>query len=127
MLSFHLISPINVCENSRDVQVPFMPHRLLGYSFLRCSGSPRSNTICSTCYMNSVAQMVFISKIVFVFSCCRNRTCLFQKFGILLKHIHKNSTLAGGAQWIECRPAKQRVAGSILSQGTCLGCLPGLQ
>ena len=29
--------------------------------------------------------------------------------------------LAGVAQWIECRPENQRVAGSIPSQGTCLG------
>ena len=32
-------------------------------------------------------------------------------------------TLAGVAQWIECRPANQRVAGSIPS----LGHMPGLQ
>ena len=30
--------------------------------------------------------------------------------------------LAGVVQWIECRPANQRVACSIPSQGTCLGC-----
>ena len=35
--------------------------------------------------------------------------------------------LAGVAQWIECQPANQRVAGSIPSQGTCLGCLPDSQ
>ena len=35
--------------------------------------------------------------------------------------------LAGVAQWIECRPANQRVAGLILSQGTCLDCWPGAQ
>ena len=35
--------------------------------------------------------------------------------------------LAGIAQLIECRPANQRVAGSIPSQGTCLGCEPGAQ
>ena len=29
--------------------------------------------------------------------------------------------LAGVAQWIEPWPVNQRVAGSILSQGTCLG------
>ena len=34
-------------------------------------------------------------------------------------------TLAGVAQWVERRSANQRVAGSILSQGTCLGCGPG--
>ena len=34
-------------------------------------------------------------------------------------------TLAGVAQWIEHRPVKQRVAGLIPSQGTCLGCGPG--
>ena len=33
--------------------------------------------------------------------------------------------LAGVVQWIERRPAKQRVTGSIPSQGTCLGCRPG--
>ena len=35
--------------------------------------------------------------------------------------------LAGAAQWIECRPANQRVASSSPSQGTCLGCGPGPQ
>ena len=35
--------------------------------------------------------------------------------------------LAGMAQWIECQPANQRVAGSIPSQVTCLGCGPGPQ
>ena len=35
--------------------------------------------------------------------------------------------LAGVAQWIERRPANQRVAGSIPSQGTCLGCGPAPQ
>ena len=35
--------------------------------------------------------------------------------------------LAGVAQWIECCPAKQGVAGSIPSQGTCLGYGPGPQ
>ena len=33
--------------------------------------------------------------------------------------------LAGVAQWIECRPVNQRVAGLIPSQGTCLVCGPG--
>ena len=32
--------------------------------------------------------------------------------------------LDGGAQWIEHRPVNQRVASSIPSQGTCLGCEP---
>ena len=31
------------------------------------------------------------------------------------------------AQWIECQPVKQGVAGSIPSQDTCLGCGPGHQ
>ena len=31
------------------------------------------------------------------------------------------SDLAGVAQWTECWPTNQRVAGSIPSQGTCLG------
>ena len=33
--------------------------------------------------------------------------------------------LAGVAQWIKHQPANQRVAGSIPSQGVCLGCGPG--
>ena len=32
---------------------------------------------------------------------------------------------AGVAQWTECRPANQRVAGSSPSQGTWLRCKPG--
>ena len=36
-------------------------------------------------------------------------------------------TLAGVVQWIERRPANQRVSGLIPSQVTCLGCGPGLQ
>ena len=38
-----------------------------------------------------------------------------------------HSVLAGVAQWIECWPANQRVAGSICIYGTCLGCRPGPQ
>ena len=37
------------------------------------------------------------------------------------------SALAGVAQWVECWPVEQRVAGLIPSQGTCLGCGPGPQ
>ena len=39
----------------------------------------------------------------------------------------KKLALAGVTQWIECQPVKQEVIGSILSQGTCLGCRPGPQ
>ena len=35
--------------------------------------------------------------------------------------------LAGEAQWIECQPVNQKVAGLIPSQGICLGCRPGPQ
>ena len=35
--------------------------------------------------------------------------------------------LAGVARWIEHQPVNQRVASSIPSQGTCLGCRPGPQ
>ena len=35
--------------------------------------------------------------------------------------------LAGVSKWIEHQPANQTVAGSIPSQGTCLGCRPGPQ
>ena len=39
----------------------------------------------------------------------------------------KLQSLAGVVQWFECRPANQRLAGSIPSQDTCLGCGPGPQ
>ena len=45
-------------------------------------------------------------------------------------YMHRNIpyfALAGVVQWIECWPANQRVAISIPSQGTCLGCRPGSQ
>ena len=35
--------------------------------------------------------------------------------------------LASVAQWVECRPANQRVASLTPSHGTCLGCRPGPQ
>ena len=41
--------------------------------------------------------------------------------------VKKRNTLAGMAQWIECWPANQRVAGLIPTQGKCLGCGPGSQ
>ena len=41
--------------------------------------------------------------------------------------INSFQALAGVAQWIELGPVNQRVAGSIPSQGMCLGCGPGPQ
>ena len=37
----------------------------------------------------------------------------------------EGEVLAGVAQWIECWPVNQSVAGSIPSQGTYVGCRPG--
>ena len=48
------------------------------------------------------------------FSSCR--------FGYL-KKIER--AVAGVAQWIEFQPVNQKVASSIPSQGSCLGCGPG--
>ena len=37
--------------------------------------------------------------------------------------INNSTTCLGGvAQWTECLPVNQKVASSIPSQGTCLGC-----
>ena len=43
--------------------------------------------------------------------------------------VFKNTelALAGVAQCMEHRPVNRKVAGSIPSQGTCLGCEPGPQ
>ena len=48
-------------------------------------------------------------------------------YGDFMCKRNEKLALAGVAQWIECWPVNQRVAGSIPSQGTCLGCEPGPQ
>ena len=48
-------------------------------------------------------------------------------YWLIKLNIKCDTALAGVAQWIERGPANQRVAGSIPSQGTCLGCEPGPQ
>ena len=52
-----------------------------------------------------------------------------QAIGFYLYKVQRerNYALAGVTQWIECLPLNQRVAGSILTQGTCLCCGPGPQ
>ena len=51
--------------------------------------------------------------------------CLEMFYNILMKFIFL--ALAGVAQWIQCWPVNQRVAGLIPSQGKCLVCGPGPQ
>ena len=53
-------------------------------------------------------------------------SCSFS-FLLLLKRIHPGEDLAAVAQWTECCLANPKIAGSIPSQGTCLGCGPGPQ
>ena len=55
----------------------------------------------------------------------QRRLCGSQYIKYLCCSLKKMLVLAGLAQWIECWPANQKVAGSIQSQGTCLGCGPG--
>ena len=51
---------------------------------------------------------------------------LDERIDLKCSHHQKGGrALAGVAQWIECQPRSQKVAGSIPSQGTCLGCEPG--
>ena len=49
----------------------------------------------------------------------RHDPLVFFKLGVI--------PLAGVAQWIECLPVDQWIAGSITSQVTCLGFRPGPQ
>ena len=42
----------------------------------------------------------------------------------MLKMLKKTEALAGTGQWIELQTVNHRVASSIPSQGTCLGCWP---
>ena len=51
--------------------------------------------------------------------------CLEMYYNILMKFIFL--ALAGVAQWIQCWPVNQRVAGLIPSQDKCLVCGPGPQ
>ena len=44
---------------------------------------------------------------------------------IKTKKYHLHIVLAGVAQWTECWPVNQKVAGLITGQGTGLGCGPG--
>ena len=54
--------------------------------------------------------------------------CLSVGSGVQLHVMKRNhEALAGVAQWTKCQPVNQRVAGSIPSQGTCLGYGPGPQ
>ena len=49
----------------------------------------------------------------------------FSKFTHLCSSLNKVlPALDGVAQWIDHQPENQRLAGSIPSQGTCLGCGP---
>ena len=50
---------------------------------------------------------------------------MYRKANIQVKN--ENTALAGVAQWIECGPVNQKVAGSLPDQGTGLGCRPGPQ
>ena len=45
----------------------------------------------------------------------------------VIKGVYEKPALAGVVQWIEHQPSKQRITGSIPSQGTCLGCGPSTQ
>ena len=60
---------------------------------------------------------------------CEHNFKLTSKLFLLILNSCKrcNFYLAGVAQWIECWPENQRVTSLIPSQGTCLGCGPGLQ
>ena len=51
------------------------------------------------------------------------KTCMWS---VAFAWLHKKA-LAGVAQWIDCQPVNQKVAGLITGQSTCLGCRWGPQ
>ena len=57
----------------------------------------------------------------------KKRGFIFMEDSGYLHFQKEGMALADVAQWIECRPANQRVTGLNPSQGTCLGCRPGPQ
>lgn len=63
------------------IEVPFMPHRILGCSFLGRTGSQGAATSFASHATKIVAHVVFIPKIVYVCVCVCfywwNCTCLF--------------------------------------------------
>ena len=50
-----------------------------------------------------------------------------KRWGLIISYQKMCDALADVAQWIERRPVNWKVAGSISSKGTCLGCGPGSQ
>ena len=59
---------------------------------------------------------------IYKFHLCGRKTYVFN---MCIKNTER--ALAGVAYWIERQPVNQRVIGLIPSQGTCVGCRPGLQ
>ena len=53
--------------------------------------------------------------------------CYYRLDNLSYEFKNLNVALAGVAQWIECQPANQQVAGSIPIEGTRLGRRPGPQ
>ena len=80
-------------------------------------GGRRGND-CSvgTEFLSAMMKNVWVRMVLMVAQQCECTQCQLKM---------EKRALAGVAQWSECRPVNQRVAGSIPSQGTCLGCGPG--
>ena len=76
------------------------------------------------CWPEAGSFRVFLRFMVFcgwmVVMVTQQYECTWYHWTVHLKIV--KMALAGVAQWIECQPANQRVAGLIPSQSTCLGC-----
>ena len=87
------------------------------------------------CYMESSRNKQFLSyklhavlsPALLALSCldCASSLCLEYPRYMCSTVRYFGRALTPVAQWIERHPANQRVASSIPSQGTCLGCGPG--
>ena len=69
--------------------------------------------------MNKYCTHIYMCIHMCIYTC--TYTCVSMYIYIMNVYISTYIALADVAQWIERWPANQRVAGSIPSQGTCLG------
>ena len=98
------------------------PHHLIGPIFF-----PSNNPASPLCISSSFTQCPSLTTkwlLQHRFKCVSCQVAALRCRNMFLKD---TLALAGVAQWIEHRPANQRVTHAIPSQGTCLACRPGPQ
>ncbi|KAF6120073.1 hypothetical protein HJG60_010399 [Phyllostomus discolor] len=108
MFMHGLLLKRRICQKSSLIQISPLPQPKIGYREITRPRFVKPHECSQYLYFNENNHRIYSLVATFIYFSYQN-------------------TVAGGGQWIECRPAKQRVAGLIPSQGTGLGCGPGPQ